>query len=88
MPSEFDFLEKYLFLKVPVAFLVLLLIQFLLIIIDRALYLRRNVRGKLFFQLFQVIGVHIWLFFALPAITHTYVEMISLNSVLQNVFFS
>ncbi|CAF0897645.1 unnamed protein product [Adineta ricciae] len=57
--------------KVPVAFLVMLLIQFLLIVIDRALYLRRNVRGKLFFQLFQVIGVHIWLFFILPGITHT-----------------
>ncbi|CAF0821922.1 unnamed protein product [Adineta steineri] len=56
--------------KVPVAFLVILLIQFLLIIIDRALYLRRNVRGKLFFQLFQVLGVHIWLFFILPGITH------------------
>ena len=48
----------------------ILLIQFILLIIDRALYLRRNVRGKLFFQLFQVIAVHIWLFFVLPAITH------------------
>ncbi|CAM4812248.1 unnamed protein product [Rotaria magnacalcarata] len=57
--------------KVPVAFLAMLLIQFLLIVIDRALYLRRNVRGKLFFHLFQVIGVHIWLFFVLPGITHT-----------------
>ncbi|CAF3646268.1 unnamed protein product [Rotaria sordida] len=55
--------------KVPVAFLVILLVQFILIIIDRALYLRRNVRGKLFFQLFQVIAVHIWLFFVLPGIT-------------------
>ncbi|CAF4363705.1 unnamed protein product, partial [Adineta steineri] len=57
--------------KVPVAFLVILLVQFILIIIDRALYLRRNVRGKLFFQLFQVIVVHIWLFFVLPGITRT-----------------
>ncbi|CAF1085642.1 unnamed protein product [Adineta ricciae] len=57
--------------KVPVAFLVILLVQFVLIIIDRALYLRRNVRGKLFFQLFQVIVVHVWLFFVLPAITRT-----------------
>ena len=60
------------FFKVPVAFLLILLIQFILIIIDRALYLRRNVRGKLFFQLFQVIGVHVWLFFVLPGITHMY----------------
>ncbi|CAF1201689.1 unnamed protein product [Rotaria sp. Silwood1] len=56
--------------KVPVAFLVMLLIQFLLIIIDRRFYLCRNVRGKFFFHFFQVIGVHIWLFFVLPAITH------------------
>jgi len=57
--------------------LVILLIQFILIIIDRALYLRRNVRGKLFFQLFQVLAVHIWLFFVLPGITRTY----------ENIFF-
>ncbi|CAF2706658.1 unnamed protein product [Rotaria sp. Silwood2] len=57
--------------KVPVAFLVMLLVQFILIIIDRALYLRRNVCGKLFFQLFQVIAVHVWLFFVLPEITRT-----------------
>ena len=49
-----------------------MLVQFVLIIIDRALYLRRNVRGKLFFQLFQVIAVHVWLFFILPGITRTY----------------
>jgi hypothetical protein len=67
------FYIKFIFLKVPVAFLVLLLIQFLFIIIDRALYLRRNVRGKFIFQLFQIIGVHIWLFFILPGITHMYV---------------
>ena len=56
------------------AFLVILLIQFVLLIVDRALYLRRNVRGKLIFQLVQVVAVHIWLFLVLPGITRTYVD--------------
>ena len=56
------------------AFIVILLVQFVLIIVDRALYLRRNVRGKLFFQLFQVLVVHIWLFLVLPGITRMYVN--------------
>ena len=56
------------------AFLVILLIQFVLLIVDRALYLRRNVRGKLIFQLVQVVAVHIWLFLVLPRITRTYVD--------------
>ncbi|CAF2470364.1 unnamed protein product [Rotaria sp. Silwood2] len=57
--------------KVPATFVVILLVQLILIIIDRALYLRRNVRGKLFFHVFQVIVVHIWLFLVLPRITRT-----------------
>ncbi len=68
------FYIKILF-KVPVDFLILLLVQFLIIIIDRAFYLRRNVRGKLFFQFFQIIIVHIWLFFILPDITQMYVHL-------------
>jgi len=66
------------------AVLVILLIQFILIIIYQALYLRRNVRGKLFFQLFQVIAVHIWLFFVLPGITRTYEQKIKL--IFENYF--
>jgi hypothetical protein len=66
---------------------VILLIQFILIIIDRALYLRRNVRGKLFFQLLQVIGVHIWLFFVLPGITHMYVSIYVQIKIYLFVFF-
>ncbi|CAF4528877.1 unnamed protein product, partial [Didymodactylos carnosus] len=55
--------------KVPFAFLAILLIQFIVIIIDRALYIRRNAQGKFIFQIIQIIGVHIWLFFILPGIT-------------------
>ncbi|CAF4903524.1 unnamed protein product, partial [Rotaria sp. Silwood1] len=57
--------------RVPLSFVGILLIQFIFIIIDRALYLRCNVYGKLCFQLFQVIIVHIWLFLVLPNETET-----------------
>lgn len=55
--------------RVPVPFLAMLLVQFVLIIIDRALYLRKLVFGKFLFHIFLVILVHIWMFFVLPAVT-------------------
>ncbi|KAL3858640.1 hypothetical protein ACJMK2_008907 [Sinanodonta woodiana] len=55
--------------RVPIPFLLMLVLQFVLIIVDRALYLRKNVLGKFIFQIFLVIVIHIWVFFALPAIT-------------------
>ncbi|XP_029305438.1 piezo-type mechanosensitive ion channel component 1 isoform X2 [Cottoperca gobio] len=55
--------------QVPEAFLVMLLIQFSTMIIDRALYLRKAVLGKLIFQLILVFGIHLWMFFILPAVT-------------------
>uniref|UniRef100_H9GC02 Piezo type mechanosensitive ion channel component 1 (Er blood group) n=1 Tax=Anolis carolinensis TaxID=28377 RepID=H9GC02_ANOCA len=53
--------------QVPQAFLVMLLIQFSTMVIDRALYLRKSVLGKLAFQVFLVFGIHVWMFFILPA---------------------
>uniref|UniRef100_A0A8L0DUU3 Piezo type mechanosensitive ion channel component 1 (Er blood group) n=1 Tax=Oncorhynchus mykiss TaxID=8022 RepID=A0A8L0DUU3_ONCMY len=53
--------------QVPEAFLVMLLIQFSTMIIDRALYLRKTVLGKLIFQIILVFGIHLWMFFILPA---------------------
>jgi len=47
----------------------MLLAQFVLIIVDRALYLRKQVIGKFFFHIFLVLLVHIWIFFVLPHIT-------------------
>ncbi|XP_063707316.1 piezo-type mechanosensitive ion channel component isoform X4 [Culicoides brevitarsis] len=55
--------------KVPVTFLFMLIIQFFLIVIDRALYLRKYMIGKIIFQFFLIIGLHIWMFFILPATT-------------------
>lgn len=40
---------------------------------DRALYLRKTVIGKLVFQYLLVFGVHAWIFFALPLTTNQYV---------------
>lgn len=52
--------------KIPIAFLIMLLLQFVFIIVDRALYLRKNLLGKIIFQLVSVVGMHIWLFFLVP----------------------
>ncbi|CAG9784241.1 unnamed protein product [Diatraea saccharalis] len=55
--------------KVPIPFLIMLILQFGLIVIDRALYLRKFMLGKILFQYALIIGVHIWMFFVLPFIT-------------------
>ncbi|XP_031619192.1 piezo-type mechanosensitive ion channel component-like isoform X2 [Contarinia nasturtii] len=48
--------------QIPFRFLLVLLIQFASMLIDRALYLRRNMKGKIIFYLFSVIAVHLWQF--------------------------
>ena len=55
--------------QIPGPFLAMLLIQFCFIVIDRALYLKKCVVGKLIFQIFLVIGIHVWIFFILPYVT-------------------
>ncbi|XP_047207141.1 piezo-type mechanosensitive ion channel component 1 isoform X2 [Girardinichthys multiradiatus] len=70
--------------QVPEAFLVMLLIQFSTMIIDRALYLRKAVLGKLIFQVVLVVGIHLWMFFILPAVTE---RMFSQNFVAQLWYF-
>ncbi|XP_065775240.1 piezo-type mechanosensitive ion channel component 2-like [Muntiacus reevesi] len=54
---------------VPGAFLVMVLVQFGTMLVDRALYLRKAVRCKCAFQLLLVLGTHLWLFFILPGVT-------------------
>ncbi|KAH0619692.1 hypothetical protein JD844_000603 [Phrynosoma platyrhinos] len=69
---------------IPQAFLVMLLIQFSTMVIDRALYLRKSVLGKLSFQVFLVFGIHVWMFFILPAVTD---RMFNMNTVAQLWYF-
>lgn len=59
--------------QVPEAFLFMLLFQFTAMVIDRALYLRKTVLGKLIFQVALVFGIHFWMFFILPAVTERYI---------------
>ncbi|KAK9392634.1 piezo-type mechanosensitive ion channel component 1 [Crotalus adamanteus] len=70
--------------QVPQAFLVMLLIQFSTMVVDRALYLRKSVLGKLIFQVILVFGIHIWMFFILPAVTE---RKFSQNTVAQLWYF-
>lgn len=55
--------------KVPIPFLIILSLNFLLILVDRAIYLRKTALWKLVFQYVLVGVVHGWLFFVLPAMT-------------------
>lgn len=51
----------------------MLLIHFSTMVIDRALYLRKTVLGKLAFQVILVLAIHFWMFFILPAVTERWV---------------
>ncbi len=46
--------------------ILMLLIQFLLIIVDRIIYLKKNVNVKFSFLCFQFIVLHIWLVIIYP----------------------
>lgn len=70
--------------QVPEAFLFMLLVQFSTMVIDRALYLRKTVLGKLAFQVVLVVAIHIWMFFILPAVTE---RMFNQNAVAQLWYF-
>lgn len=54
---------------VPVLFLLMLILQFALIIIDRAIFLRKFILGKIVFQFLQIVLLHIWLFIVFPLMT-------------------
>ncbi|UYV85120.1 Piezo [Cordylochernes scorpioides] len=56
--------------RIPVPFLAMLLAQFAAIVIDRALYLRKHIFGKIVFQIIMIIIIHLWMFFLLPAFSH------------------
>lgn len=62
--------------QVPEAFLVMLLLQFGTMIVDRAIYLRKTMFGKCVFQVVLVFGIHFWMFFILPGVTERYGDII------------
>ncbi|KAH0617821.1 hypothetical protein JD844_016445 [Phrynosoma platyrhinos] len=70
--------------QVPQAFLVMVLIQFGTMVVDRALYLRKTVMGKVIFQVILVFGIHFWMFFILPMVTE---RKFSKNTVAQLWYF-
>ncbi|XGW30944.1 hypothetical protein V3C99_009703 [Haemonchus contortus] len=55
--------------RIPLTFVVMLIGMTLLIVIDRGLYLRKWVYGKLAYQLIMIVFLHIWIFFLLPYLT-------------------
>uniref|UniRef100_A0A0N4WCJ0 PIEZO domain-containing protein n=1 Tax=Haemonchus placei TaxID=6290 RepID=A0A0N4WCJ0_HAEPC len=55
--------------RIPLTFVVMLIVMTLLIVIDRGLYLRKWVYGKLAYQLVMIVFLHIWIFFLLPYLT-------------------
>jgi hypothetical protein len=57
--------------RIPIMFVVMVFILIVMIVIDRALYLRKSVFWKLAYQVFSIIILHIWIFGALPGITRT-----------------
>uniref|UniRef100_A0A6Q2ZNI8 Piezo-type mechanosensitive ion channel component n=1 Tax=Esox lucius TaxID=8010 RepID=A0A6Q2ZNI8_ESOLU len=71
--------------QVPSAFLVMLLIQFGTMIVDRALYLRKTLMGKCVFQVVLVFGIHFWMFFILPGVTER--SEFNMNQVAQLWYF-
>uniref|UniRef100_A0A4W6FQJ1 Piezo type mechanosensitive ion channel component 2 n=1 Tax=Lates calcarifer TaxID=8187 RepID=A0A4W6FQJ1_LATCA len=70
--------------QVPGPFLVMVLIQFGTMVVDRALYLRKSVLGKVIFQVILVFGIHFWMFFILPGVT---MKRFSDNPVAQMWYF-
>ncbi|XP_071780421.2 piezo-type mechanosensitive ion channel component 2 [Centroberyx gerrardi] len=70
--------------QVPGPFLVMVLIQFGTMVVDRALYLRKTVMGKVIFQVILVFGIHFWMFFILPGVTD---KRFSENTVAQMWYF-
>ncbi|XP_040908244.1 piezo-type mechanosensitive ion channel component 2 [Toxotes jaculatrix] len=70
--------------QVPEAFLVMLLIQFGTMIVDRALYLKKSLLGKCVFQVVLVFGIHFWMFFILPGVTE---RRFNMNPIAQLWYF-
>lgn len=56
---------------IPLPFLIVLLLQFLFMLIDRVIYLHKSLPMKFIFNVFLIIAWHGYLFFILPYYTET-----------------
>ncbi|KNC80337.1 hypothetical protein SARC_07295, partial [Sphaeroforma arctica JP610] len=54
--------------RMPMAFLFVLMGEFLLILVDRGIYLSRSLLAKAILQLFVCIGIHLFAFYYLPLV--------------------
>ncbi|KAI6204153.1 Piezo-type mechanosensitive ion channel component 2 [Aphelenchoides besseyi] len=57
--------------RIPLMFVVVLFILTVMLVIDRALYLRKAVFWKLIYQLVTVVCLHVWIFIGLVVTTET-----------------
>lgn len=55
--------------RVPLGYLAILLLQFMSIILDRVLYLRRCMLLKIIFHITSCLFIHVWLFLIVPMYT-------------------
>ncbi|CAB3409370.1 unnamed protein product [Caenorhabditis bovis] len=55
--------------RIPVTLVVMLVGMTFAIIVDRALYLRKSVVGKLIYQIILISFLHVWIFLLLPDMT-------------------
>ncbi|KAL1518044.1 hypothetical protein ABEB36_001730 [Hypothenemus hampei] len=55
--------------RVPLSFIIVVIVYFLLIITDRIIYIRKFRFGKLLFHFFQVVSCHLYFFILYPFIT-------------------
>ncbi|XP_050294908.1 piezo-type mechanosensitive ion channel component-like isoform X2 [Anthonomus grandis grandis] len=56
--------------RVPVSFIIVFLAYILLMIIDRAIYMRRNRFAKIIYYYLQVFFIHVWFFILFPFLTY------------------
>ncbi|XP_022080337.1 piezo-type mechanosensitive ion channel component 1-like [Acanthaster planci] len=68
--SQSDVAELITSNSIPLFFVLFLLLQFILMVIDRAIYLRKAVVAKFIFLILVIVGVHVWMFFLLPKINN------------------
>lgn len=63
--------------RVPITFIIAALTYMGLMMIDRAIYLRRNRFAKLVYHFMQVIGYHLWFFIMDPLMANRHFNIIS-----------